>query len=216
MAIEFVVGIGVGALLLGLLIGYFLPGGNKKKARVAELETALESAQEELAEYKREVFGQFAETAEKFRALDKSYNDLHRQLATSSVALCGDAATPLLEAPGAETLVEQKVSDSADNPAPESADQVLAEDESIAASPIDANEVEGPELPGDLQAPTQADDDSIVVSEAEVTGTEIGESEQVPTLTDVDAEEIDKNISAQDAPATGDVDDDRQGKRASA
>ena len=53
MAIEIVVGIGVAALLLGLLIGYFIPSGGAKKARVTELENALESAQEELADYKR-------------------------------------------------------------------------------------------------------------------------------------------------------------------
>ena len=66
-----------------------------RRERIAELETALDAAQSELADYKGEVFGQFAATAEKFRALDKSYNDLHRQLAESSVALCGDSATPL-------------------------------------------------------------------------------------------------------------------------
>ena len=98
MAVELVVGIALMSLLAGLGVGYFLAGGGSaKRARETELEGALETAQSELADYKRDVFGQFSETAEKFRALDKSYNELHRQLAESSVALCGDAATPLLE-----------------------------------------------------------------------------------------------------------------------
>lgn len=112
MAVELVVGIALASLLAGLGVGYFLTGtGSAKRARVTELEGALEAAQTELADYKRDVFGQFSETAEKFRALDKSYNDLHRQLAESSVALCGDAATPLLEGPLAPALevVEEEI-----------------------------------------------------------------------------------------------------------
>jgi len=105
MAVELVVGISLVSLLAGLGVGYFLTGGGSaKRARETELEAALEAAQIELADYKRDVFGQFSETAEKFRALDKSYNELHQQLAESSVALCGDAATPLLEGPLAPAL----------------------------------------------------------------------------------------------------------------
>jgi uncharacterized membrane-anchored protein YhcB (DUF1043 family) len=105
MAVELVVGIALTSLLAGLGVGYFLAGGGSaKRARETQLEGALEAAQIELADYKRDVFGQFSETAEKFRALDKSYSELHRQLAESSVALCGDAATPLLEGPLAPAL----------------------------------------------------------------------------------------------------------------
>ena len=104
MALELVVGIAVLAALAGGGIGYVLAGRSMGSARVAELEQSLAGAQEELAEYKQQVFGQFAETADKFRALDRSYHDLHRQLAESSVALCGDAGTQLLEAPEHESL----------------------------------------------------------------------------------------------------------------
>jgi uncharacterized membrane-anchored protein YhcB (DUF1043 family) len=98
MAVELVIGIALISLLAGVGVGYlFTRASSVEKARVAELDGALEAAKTELADYKRDVFGQFSETAEKFRALDKSYNDLHRQLAESSLALCGDAATPLLE-----------------------------------------------------------------------------------------------------------------------
>jgi len=99
MAVELVAGIGLVALLIGGGVGYLLANRTGPKARVVELERALDSAQNELTEYKRDVYGQFAQTAEKFRDLDRSYNQLHRQLAESSVALCGDAGTPLLQAP---------------------------------------------------------------------------------------------------------------------
>lgn len=105
LSMEWVIAVAVIAALIGAGISYLLTGGVRGRARVAQLEQqleqskgALESCQSELADYKREVFDQFAETAQKFRALDQSYHDLHRQLAQSSVALCGDAATPLLEA----------------------------------------------------------------------------------------------------------------------
>ena len=104
MALELVIGIAVLAAVVGGGIGYVLAGRGSGKARVAELERSLASAQQELADYKQQVFGEFAETADKFRALDKSYNDLHRQLAESSVALCGDAGTQLLTAPEQESL----------------------------------------------------------------------------------------------------------------
>ncbi|NOX50867.1 MAG: DUF1043 family protein [Gammaproteobacteria bacterium] len=110
MAIEWVVGIGVLSLLLGFGIAQlFQISGGKQKSRVAELESALEEANDELVDYKKEVFGQFAQTAEKFRALDHSYQDLHQQLAQSAVSLCGDAATPLLENTGAVQLETEEV-----------------------------------------------------------------------------------------------------------
>ena len=111
LSMEWVIAVAVIAALIGAGISYLLTGGVRGRARVAQLEQQLEqskgaqeSSQSELADYKREVFDQFAETAQKFRALDQSYHDLHRQLAQSSVALCGDAATPLLEAATAPAI----------------------------------------------------------------------------------------------------------------
>ncbi len=128
MAIEWVVGIGVLSLLLGFGIAQlFQMGGGKQKSRVAELESALEEANDELADYKKEVFGQFAQTAEKFRALDHSYQDLHQQLAQSAVSLCGDAATPLLENTGALQL------ETIDAESTEAESIIVSEQESLSA-----------------------------------------------------------------------------------
>ena len=77
-----------------------------KSDRVAggELEESVAYYRPQLAGYRREVFDQFAETARKFKTLDESYSELHRQLASSASLLCGEAAGPLLAAPprGAE------------------------------------------------------------------------------------------------------------------
>ena len=187
MAIELVVGIAVVSLLLGLGIGYFLPPGNAEKARVAELEAALDTSQQELSDYKSEVFGQFSDTAQKFRALDKSYNDLHRQLAQSSVALCGDAATPLSASEASE------VPDS-DHPS------VTTSDSALDSSSDDHAQFAGVDQPGvtlDTDEPGGLSDD-ILVTESSLDDEVIDPTldadshaagaEEVPTLTEVDSD----------------------------
>lgn len=119
MAIEWVVGIAVLSLLVGFGVAWFFnryKGG--QQSRVVELEQALEASREELSSYRRDVYGQFSDTADKFRALDQSYHDLHRQLAQSAVALCGDAATPLLENTTSERLVAESEDITSTQPAP--------------------------------------------------------------------------------------------------
>lgn len=180
MAVELVIGIVVVTLLAGVGIGYYLLGAgrtNKAKAAVAELENALETAQTELADYKRDVFGEFAQTAEKFRALDKSYHDLHRQLAESSVALCGDDGTLLLESPEAPALDvvedDQLAAEEivvAEASEPEQPEPVVVLDESAAESQVE-------EQPEELAADALAD-------------TNLGQNpDAVPILTEVESAE---------------------------
>ncbi|MEM7080166.1 MAG: DUF1043 family protein [Pseudomonadota bacterium] len=98
------IAIGLGGAVLGFGVGWATFGGGKgARAKAGELQSALDSAQEEMAEYKQEVYNQFSDTADKFRALDKSYRDLHQQLASSSVALVGDVGGQLLGHDGADT-----------------------------------------------------------------------------------------------------------------
>ena len=82
-------------------------------ARIVELEQALAATETELADYKQRVTEEFTDTAEKFRALNRGYEDLHRQLAKSANALCGEAgvptlldyaATPALQEPSADPI----------------------------------------------------------------------------------------------------------------
>jgi uncharacterized membrane-anchored protein YhcB (DUF1043 family) len=156
MAVEIVIGIVLVSLLAGVGIGYYLLGAgrtNKAKAAVAELEGALGTAQAELADYKRDVFGEFAQTAEKFRALDKSYNDLHRQLAESSVALCGDDGTLLLESPLAPSL--------------DIVDEQVADEEIVVAEASDSEALESEALEPEKRATSEASAQDTVDVEAD-------------------------------------------------
>lgn len=186
MVIEWVVGIAVISMLVGVALGYYLPLGNAKKARVSELENALDTAQQELADYKGEVFSQFATTAEKFRNLDESYQALHQQLARSSVDLCGDAATPLLSATTVSALTE----DSSDT---------AAQDNKFSEEDLDA---QAPDVDENATNQSKAHDieDEILVAEASA-GLQAGATqEDVPTLTDRDADfasEVSSEVESQ-------------------
>ena len=187
MVIEWVVGIAVVSMLVGLALGYFLPLGNARKARVGELENALETAQQELADYKAEVFSQFATTAEKFRDLDQSYQALHQQLARSSVDLCGDAASPLLTAAVAPAL-EEELSEAVAQDSRFSEEDLDAQTPDI--SDMDASEKETSEI-----------EEEIVVAEASAELDTNVAAESVPTLTERDADFSPDLEGETDAPA---------------
>ncbi|MCR9279770.1 MAG: DUF1043 family protein [Pseudomonadaceae bacterium] len=84
--------IAVVALLIGLMIGRTT--GKARKA--SDLADELEKTKEEFDTYRGEVVQQFADTAGKFRRLNESYGDLHKQLATSAAVLCADRADDIL------------------------------------------------------------------------------------------------------------------------
>jgi uncharacterized membrane-anchored protein YhcB (DUF1043 family) len=110
MTIEIVIALTVVALGVGGVLGYFLKGRDKVSAtRIVTLEEALAASQTELADYRQDVVQQFSDTADKFKVLDASYHALHRQLASSAVALCGDQGTPLLTAADRPALTEPEV-----------------------------------------------------------------------------------------------------------
>lgn len=112
---EWLIGVGLGALLIGTLIGFVLRqfafGGARKER---DLRSALESTQEELTDYRQQVYDEYEETARKFKTLTESYDDLHRHLANSAMTLVGDAAGPLLEAPDRVVREESETDDGAD------------------------------------------------------------------------------------------------------
>ena len=89
--------IALAAFVAGAMLGYFLlRTGILGHARIVELEQALAASETELADYKQRVTDEFTDTAEKFRSLNRSYEDLHRQLAKSANVLCGEAGAPIL------------------------------------------------------------------------------------------------------------------------
>ena len=154
MGIEWVIAIGAGCLLIGGVAGYFLRGRDKAAiAKAAQLEAELDNAQQELSEYRGQVYNQFAETAERFKQLDESYHALHRQLATSAVALCGDEATPLLTAASTpatgvatdstESVEPEVVTEGVvDEPAADSVTEVSASGTDEIVVPVDADAAE--------------------------------------------------------------------------
>ncbi len=155
LAMEWVIGIAVACLLIGSGVSWLvLNAKGASRTRVRELEASLESAQEEMSDYKREVYGQFSETAEKFRALDKSYHELHRQLATSSVALLGDRDMPLLlnETPLAEPSREEIVVDEATEDASGADNAPPVETTGSQATDVEVADV-GEEIVDDIVAP---------------------------------------------------------------
>ncbi|MCH1549645.1 MAG: hypothetical protein L7T19_00650, partial [Pseudomonadales bacterium] len=91
MAIEFVVVIAVVAALLGAGVVYFGPNKGLRRQRLRVLEKDLAqaianaadaqaemlSAQQQLADYRQEVLGQFSDTAAKFKVMDDSYQALY-------------------------------------------------------------------------------------------------------------------------------------------
>lgn len=99
-SLAWLVVVGVLAAFLGGVLGMLGTTARSKSAtRVRELEAELQEARSELTDYRANVFDQFAQTARKFKTLDETYHDLHRQLAESASLLCGEAAGPLLQAP---------------------------------------------------------------------------------------------------------------------
>lgn len=150
-SLAWLVVVGVTAAVAGVAMGYLVAQvRSRSRERIRDLEAELSKAQDELAGYRREVFEQFAETARKFKTLNESYSDLHRQLASSASLLCGEAAGPLLAAPprGAEITAQAE-------PSPE------AEVE----PPIVGAEVEDPATGAD---PQPGDEDSLAAQDGAV------------------------------------------------
>ena len=149
------------AFVVGAGLSYFLVStGILGHARVVELEQALAASESELADYKQQVTTEFTDTAEKFRALNRSYEDLHRQLAKSANVLCGEAGAPtLLDLPSSDVLEQQPedllsaspVPAKADGPAPAEADGSVP---AKAEEPAPA-EAEGP-APAEAEEPAPA------------------------------------------------------------
>lgn len=170
-SLAWLVVVGVTGAILGGWLGHLVARvRSKAAARIQELEAELESSRGEISGYRREVFDQFAETARKFKSLDESYNDLHRQLAASASLLCGEAAGPLLEAPPAPSAIAQA---SAAAAAETAVAATAAPEAPVAEAPVAEQPAEVPaeesakaaEEPADAQS-----DDEVPILVAEVAG----------------------------------------------
>lgn len=106
--IGWIIVVGLLAAAGGFLTARATGAGRKANELQTQLDASrneLESKQIELDKYRNEVFEQFGATAQKFKTLNDSYHDLHRQLAKSASVLCGEVeANALLEAPPSEAI----------------------------------------------------------------------------------------------------------------
>jgi uncharacterized membrane-anchored protein YhcB (DUF1043 family) len=189
MAIEFVVVIAVVAALLGAGVVYFGPNKGLQRQRLRVLEKDLAqaianaadaqaemlSAQQQLADYRQEVLGQFSDTAAKFKVMDDSYQALYRQLASSSLALCGDAGAPLLDPPRAELAVsDNSFIDDTQTPSAITAGQEITSDDEISvAEPSSVGESESALEPDLEEVPvlTRLEPNLSVTAEGKTDGT---------------------------------------------
>ncbi len=131
--------IAVLAFVAGGLLGYFLlRSGILGHARIVELEQALAASEAERAEYKQQVTAEFTETAEKFRALNRSYEDLHRQLAKSASVLCGEAGAPKLLDPSVAPALQEQLSGATSVETPIGAEAADLTSDGVDAPPISA------------------------------------------------------------------------------
>ena len=87
-------------LIAGLAGGYLIGRFTGTGGRALELESELETSQNDLDQYKEQVYQEFGETAKKFEKLQETYTELHTQLAQSAENLCGSQLVgPMLAAP---------------------------------------------------------------------------------------------------------------------
>lgn len=154
--LEWLIGVGIGALIIGLLIGLVLGQTLFRSKKTRDVEQELETAQEALKDYRAEVYDQFAETARKFDTLNDSYNDLHRHLASSANTLLGDGmSAPLLRGP-AEPAAAAATS-AAETVDPIEGHATVSESAATAAT-------DNPAAPGDAAADAPAAPDPVAAN----------------------------------------------------
>jgi uncharacterized membrane-anchored protein YhcB (DUF1043 family) len=214
----------IGAVLVGFGIGYLaLQAKVSQRHRVTELETALEASLDEMKDYKRDVFEQFGETADKFRALNRSYEDLHQQLAKSAVILCGDSAMPLLDAPREvddtddpieATIVVAQTAEDDDQLDTNANTESDGDPADTSATEPSVSETVLSEIT-DSETTQEHDEETIVVSEEipadpEALGS-LTDDVDVPTLTEVqDLAGAQEDLTNPDQPTTGEDEVKRQ------
>lgn len=86
---------GIAGWVGGWLLGRRSNAGQRKSLALQE---SLNASEQRLQDYKKEVQGHFAQTADAFNEMNDSYQRLHQQLASGASTLCADIPDgPLLE-----------------------------------------------------------------------------------------------------------------------
>lgn len=148
----------VGIAIVALVAGVFIGRTTGRARKASDLADELEKTKEEFETYRGEVVQQFADTAGKFRRLNETYGDLHKQLATSAAVLCADRADDILLALPDASVSNSEASDMAGEVI-DAADETTVDlgAETAVTTPIsDADATEaGAELAADVELPTE-------------------------------------------------------------
>ena len=81
----------LGLFSLGLVIGVLVQRSTKGDGRkIARLQAKLNETEERFTRYQADVTAHFMDTARKVQTLNKSYKDVHEQLASGARKLCED------------------------------------------------------------------------------------------------------------------------------
>ncbi len=80
---------GFGLFALGIIVGMFFQRSAKGDSRkVTRLEQKLSETEDKFTRYQADVSAHFMETARKVQTLNKSYKEVHEQLASGASKLC--------------------------------------------------------------------------------------------------------------------------------
>lgn len=80
----------VGLFALGVLVGAMLQRGKGEASKNKRLEQKISELQDTHTKYQADVSSHFMETARLVQTLNKSYRDVHAQLAKGASRLCDD------------------------------------------------------------------------------------------------------------------------------
>ena len=178
-ALPWIIGTGVGGLLLGGWIGLVMGRSRGNEHEIERLTAELAQAETALETYRTEVYEEFAETAVKFKALNDSYTGLHEQLARSAAVLCGEpVANALLEGPEQQALESSEAETVEDDASVDTVEPI--EDVASASDTRQAadDDVTSPEDLGEILV-QESDINAAASSSSSPEGTE------VPTLDEV-------------------------------
>lgn len=221
--------IGIAALAAGFYFGRYTGTG----AKAGEFEQQLNESQQELQDYREEVYQQFGETAKKFERLQETYTDLHAQLANSAEVLCagkgvgplltGALATAAIAAPEeeAETVVEDLteseeypeesaeaediiVAEAADEPVEEEITEDETEIDMVAEESSDFED-EQPEVVAEEEIVLEEADELVADTVTEA-APDTADLETVAENPEMEASEVDALLSAQAEREAADAD----------
>ena len=98
--------VGIGCLLAGAAIGYFLANKKPEQQSRAALEKQFTDMQQQQQEYQQQVSSHFDRTAELLNDLAESYRSVHNHIAEGASSLHSTGISPLQAIPEGRPVLE--------------------------------------------------------------------------------------------------------------